>query len=308
VAIDTTAPRSRRAILAGALGGAGALIATAIGRAAPVSAATGDNVVAGQDTTAGAPTAVLSDQAVTDGITGTALEGDSATGIGVLGVSDAPGSGRSTGVVGLTGGEGALDANLNLDSVGVYGFSDDDAASAGVWGDTFQGIGVVGTGDFGVLGVGSVGAIGQASDSSGSGVYGFSGDLASDEAAPFPAPGTGVVGYAGAGGSTGVRGHAFAGSTYGVYASAANSTTQYALFVSGKVRLSRSGRVAVSSSATSKAVSMTGVTTSSYVVATLQTNVSGCYVRAVVPSTNKFTIYLSKAPGKTAYVGYVVVN
>ncbi len=53
---------------------------------------------------------------------------------------------------------------------------------------------------------------------------------------------------------------------------------------------------------------MAGVTTASYIVATLQTNVSGCYVRAACPSTNKLTIYLSKAPGKTVYVGYVVVN
>jgi hypothetical protein len=305
VAIDTTAPRSRRAILAGALGGAGALVAAAIGRAAPVSAATGDNAVLGQDNTADAPTAVISSQSVTDGITGTALEGDSAMGIGVLGVSDAPGSGRSTGVVGLTGGEAALDPNLNTDSVGVYGFSDDSVSSAGVWGDTFQGIGVAGTGDWGVYGNGSIGTVGQATDSSGTGVYGFSGD---DLDLPFPAPSVGVVGYAGTGASAGVRGHALAGSTYGVIASATNSTTQYALYVNGKVKLSRSGRVAVSSSATSKAVSMTGVTTSSYVVATLQTNVSGCYVRAVVPGTNTFTIYLSKAPGKTAYVGYVVVN
>jgi len=40
----------------------------------------------------------------------------------------------------------------------------------------------------------------------------------------------------------------------------------------------------------------------------MQTNVSGLYVRAVVPTAGSFRIYLSKAPGKTVYVGYVVVN
>ena len=35
---------------------------------------------------------------------------------------------------------------------------------------------------------------------------------------------------------------------------------------------------------------------------------TSCYVRAVVPTTGSFTIYLSKAPGKTIYIGYVVIN
>ena len=51
-----------------------------------------------------------------------------------------------------------------------------------------------------------------------------------------------------------------------------------------------------------------GATTGSWAVATLQTSVSGCYVRAAVPSTNALTIYLSKAPGKTVYVGYLVMG
>ena len=55
--------------------------------------------------------------------------------------------------------EAALDPNVNIDSIGVYGFSDDDVSSAGVWGDTFQGVGVAGTGDWGMLGVGTVGMI-----------------------------------------------------------------------------------------------------------------------------------------------------
>jgi len=53
---------------------------------------------------------------------------------------------------------------------------------------------------------------------------------------------------------------------------------------------------------------MAGVTTASYIIATLQTSVSGVYVRAVVPASGSFTIYLSKAPRKTVYVGYMVIN
>jgi hypothetical protein len=67
--------------------------------------------------------------------------------------------------------------------------------------------------------------------------------------------------------------------------------------------------VAIGSTSTSKVVTMAGVSTSSYVIATLQTlATSGCYIRAVVPTTGSFTIYLSRTPAKTAYVGYIVVN
>jgi hypothetical protein len=48
------------------------------------------------------------------------------------------------------------------------------------------------------------------------------------------------------------------------------------------------------------------VSTSSIVVATLQSSVSGVYVRAVVPSSGSFKIYLSKSPGKTVTVGWIV--
>jgi hypothetical protein len=317
VVIDPTMPRSRRSVIAAALGGAGAMLAASLGRAAPIAAADNDPLLLGKGTTAtdnAATSSTIVNTAASPGFgaltsaSATALNGSSDTGIGVFGVSNAPSGStpaHSTGVVGVTGGGSALDPNVNTDSVGVYGFSDDSISSAGVWGDTLQGIGVVGTGDWGMLGVGTVGTIGEATDSSGTGIFGFSGD---DAQLPFPVPSAGVVGFAGTGASTGVRGHAMTGSTYGVVASAVNTTSQYALYVSGRLKLSRSGRVAVGSSATFVSVTMAGVTTSSYIVATLQTNVSACYVRAVVPSTGKFTIYLSKAPGKTAYIGYVVVN
>ena len=53
---------------------------------------------------------------------------------------------------------------------------------------------------------------------------------------------------------------------------------------------------------------MSGVSATSYVIATLQTSSSGLYVRAVVPASGQFRIYLSKAAPKRVVVGYLVVN
>ncbi len=266
MAIDTTAPRSRRAILAGALGGAGALVASAIGRAAPVSAASGDNLVIGTPNDAGTGTTTLSADA--DPV----FHGKSVSGTGVYGQS------------------GADTPETDTTQVGVYGFADIDIKDAGVWGDTIQGIGVVGTGDWGLAGFGFVGAIGSAPET-GTGIHAFSGSSDLN----VPAPGTAL------------HAHAGAGATTGIYASA-SSPSQIALYVSGGFKTSRSGRKAMSSSATSLKVTVPGATVNSWAIATLQTSVSGCYVRAAVPSTNAVTIYLSKAPGKTVYVGYLVVN
>jgi hypothetical protein len=308
MAIEADAPRSRRSVIAAALGGAGALIAASLGRAAPVAAADNDPLLLGSTANAATlPTVVASSQGpgLEVGTTaggGSALVGHSATGIGVFGVSDGPGFGRETGVVGVTGGGDSLDPTVDTSQTGVYGFADDSNAAAGVWGDTLEGTGVVGTGAWGVYGSGEIGIVGD-TDGASTGVYGFAGD----QAIVIPPPSTGVAGIAGLNGAVGVRGHATSGTAIGVWASSV-SVTQTALQVNGKVKLSRSGRASVGSTSTSKKVTMVGVTTSSYVVATMQTNVSGLYVRAVVPTTGSFTIYLSKAPGKTVYVGYVVVN
>jgi hypothetical protein len=306
VAIDSNAPRSRRAILAGALGGAGALLAHSLGRATPVRAADGDPLELGAANNAASLPTVLTSTAspglsvITDaGVTGrTALEGTSATGMGVVGISNGPfdpSTGRSAGVVGLAGGGGALLPDQNIDETGVYGAADVSLASAGVWGDSSQGIGVVGTGDWGVYGfganAGSVGVVGDAGGTS-TAVYGFAGE----EQPAAPASGTGVMGRAGVGAS------------YGVVAAAAASN-QFALYVAGRLRLNGAGgRTTFGSTATSKKILLAGVSTSSFVVATIQTSIAGCYVRAVVPAAGSFTIYLSKAPGKTAVVGYIVAN
>ncbi len=325
MAIDPAAPRSRRTILAGALAGTGALIAHSLGRATPAAAANGQPVLLGQGTTATeneatAPTIlnasvdhafVVKTTAGNDavegwtsfegtgvlGITGAGVgvQGQSSLGTGVYGLSgpgqvDAGGVNRHTGVIGSTGDGTSLAEDT--DETGVYGYANDSFAAAGVWGDSIQGIGVVGTGDWGVYGYGSTGVLGGVSAVA-TGVYGFAGD--DGEITP-PTPSAGVVGRAGS------------GAKYGIVAAAAGSD-QFALYASGRLRLtSCGGRTTIASTATSKKVILAGITASSFVVATLQTSISGCYVRAVVPAAGSFTIYLSKAPGKTAAIGYIVAN
>ncbi|HET9614372.1 MAG TPA: hypothetical protein VFP22_06145 [Candidatus Limnocylindrales bacterium] len=284
MAIDA-APRSRRSILLGALGGAGALVAHALGAAPPAAAANGDPVTLGLGSVA------------TDNVATASTIVNSAAASPVLAAKS---TGAVTGVkattAGGTGVWGQSGANppggTDTTKTGVYGFADQEhPADIGVWGDSIIGTGLVGTGGWGVAGSGTVGVVGIG----------------------LPPDGTGVHGYAGTGdpnvpaANTAIHGHAGPGATTGIYASA-SSATQTALYVSGKFKTSRSGRATIGATATAVKVTVTGATSASWAIATLQTSVSGCYVRAAVPSTNALTIYLSKAPGKTVAVGYLVMN
>jgi hypothetical protein len=177
----------------------------------------------------------------------------------------------------------------NTDEIGVYGYADLSPFSTGVRGRSHGGAGVFGSSDssFGVIGAGDVG------------VYGTGGSL-------------GVIGDVdtGAIGVYGWVGSAIAPAAPGGVAvhAAAETTNLVALNVVGKTRFSRSGRVSITKNHASKAVTLAGVTAASYIIATLQTNKAGIYVRAVVPASGKFTIYLSKASTSTIVVGYLVVN
>jgi hypothetical protein len=175
---------------------------------------------------------------------------------------------------------------LSTDETGVYGYSDVSDNSSGVWGDSNLGTGVAGTGDTGVVGFGNYGIYGYGrqavtgdADTTETGVYGFTGSTI----APPPTAGVGVQ-------------------------AAAASTAQVALKVVGKAQFSRSGRTYVSAKGSSRKITMAGVTTSSYIIATLQTRRTGVYVHAVVPAAGSFTIYLNKAVTATTYIGYLVIN
>jgi hypothetical protein len=290
MAIDPTVRRSRRAVLGAALGGAAAAAATSLVAASPALADTGDAAVLGQGNAADE---ITSFENTTDGhpslqglhsATGTGVVGTSVDGIGAAGRStDSTPSdygtkpSNRTGVWGVAGDE--TDAAQVTDETGIYGYSDLSENAIGVWGDSIQGFGVYASGATGLLASGPYGGVVAVSDSLGIGVWGHVGGLT-----PTPIP-----------------------SGVGVYARS-GSTSMLALQVEGRVRFSRSGRTYLTASAKSRTIKMPGVTTRSYIIATVQTNASGVYVRSVVPASGKFTIHLSKAGGKRIYVGYFVIN
>ena len=172
--IDSKSP-SRRALLAGALGGIGAWIASGIGRASPARAADGDPVLVGSENNSTSVTK-LTNNATSD----TVLQGDSTSGIGVsgssssangvegfstsnrgvygqsisnsavygLGLSASMGAGvghsanNGTGIFGFSG---AFVLPAAKPKTGVYGYAAQDNASQGVWGHSPAGNGVVGS-------------------------------------------------------------------------------------------------------------------------------------------------------------------
>jgi hypothetical protein len=115
-------PRSRRALLAGAIGGLGVWAASAIGRAAPADAAAGDPIRMGRLNTAGGTTTTLRTKT-------------SAVAFDVQNMADSAGSG----VLGFAAGSSG---------VGVDGLAPDGFGVAGRGGR----VGVRGDGPVGVLG------------------------------------------------------------------------------------------------------------------------------------------------------------
>lgn len=338
MSVDTVA-RSRRAVLMGALGATAATVASAFGRPAPARAGVDGDVVLGASNSAGATTSITASpntdpaflatsqqsnglglKGVSPGIgvmgeadfravygtsdAGTGIYGESETGRGADAVSQQTGArGNSTwtaptedfevqshrtGVLGIAGYEG--DIPTNTDETGVFGFCNLSPISTGVWGDSGQGYGVFGSGD---VGVGGSGFIGVEANPVGAGSMGLFTRATSGEA--------GVYAYAGTGTPPAPIPNV-------AVQARAGSTSQVALNVNGKAQFSRSGRTTISTGASKKVVTMAGVTTASYVIATLQTNRAGTYVQSVVPAAGSFTINLNKTvPGATV-VGYLVIN
>jgi hypothetical protein len=292
VAIDTPAPRSRRAVIAAALGGLGGLVAGSFGRPAVVSADDPNDVVKNQDNATTALTSVTQGTAATD-----AFAGNSPTGTGLFGHSTDPSASEfldpshRTGVIGAVG--STAEMFESTDEVGVYGVSNISDNSIGLLGQSEPGWGAFARGSVGVGGVGYVGVlgfgftnlartVGVLGDATGSqtGVYGFTG---SDVAPLAPVGGIGVL-------------------------ARAQTNAQTALQVIGKVKFNRSGRIAVAAGKTSVVKSLAGVTTSSIIIAVLQTAEAGTWVRAAVPGSGKFTVYFNRALPSSTYVGYFVIN
>jgi hypothetical protein len=88
----------------------------------------------------------------------------------------------------------------------------------------------------------------------------------------------------------------------------APSNSQTALRVTGKVAFNRAGRASIGAGKSSLTVSMSGVSASSRIFAMLASNRSGRWVRAVVPGTNSFTIYLNTTVTSSTAVAYMVLD
>ena len=218
---------SRRAVLAGALGGLGALAASAIGRATPVRAADGDTVLVGFGFTATGTTVI--DNFTTSS---TVFACGSSSGTGLQGTSDS-----SYGVYGSSGsGKGVYGSSSSY--YGVHGVSDSSYgvlgtsnSNAGVYGSSSSNIGVLGTSSsyYGVKGlsyaVDQPASLGYSGGNS-TGVQGVSG-----ASLPAAKAKTGVYGYAAQDNfSSGVIGESPAG--VGVRG---HTTTGYAGYFEGRV-------------------------------------------------------------------------
>jgi hypothetical protein len=191
MAIDTETRASRRNILAAALGGLGGLLAGRLGSPESVRAGDGGNAVLGTANTGNTETSfenmdpaetslkgyhATSGKGVEAAMAGTgyglyatasatggrAVYASSLDKAGVTGLSTAAGDplnhvpGENVGVLGAAG--DLTDISTDLSETGVYGFCDTSPDwAAGVWGDSVQGTGVVGTGDWGVFGGGYFG-------------------------------------------------------------------------------------------------------------------------------------------------------
>ena len=109
-------------------------------------------------------------------------------------------------------------------------------------------------------------------------------------------------------GGIGVNGRAFSATAVGVLAE--NPAGGNALVVSGKAAFTRSGVLTVAAGKSS--VTQTGValTTSSLVLATLQQDHAGVWVRSAVPNVagSSFTVHLSKTVTAPTSVAWFVVN
>ncbi len=305
--------RTRRSLLAAAIGAGAGVIASALGRPLPATAANGNAVTVGGsftgttatiiDTSPGSGTAIfgisgsgpgvsggsVSAQGVLGGSdSGVGVQGNSNTGIGIKGIGSAGGvDGISTSGPGVHG--------YSTNGMGVDGYSDGSSpfglpfSGAGVRGVSIAGSGVVGYAS-------SSGPGGLETPGNRSGVFGYSN---ADSNA------VGVYGKTLSG--VGLKGEAFAGT--GVHAMAQSGT---ALHVDGKASFSRSGRALVGVGKAYVDVTVPGgVAATALCFANLtvyRSGVSVAAVRPAYPAAGKMRIYLSKALATKTYVAWIVMG
>jgi len=341
--VDAAAPKptSRRSLLLGGAVGLAGLAADSLVSAQPASATQGSAVLLGQDNTGATAATELEESGgayaslanpddtvfanagvighgKNTGVAGVAsgIFGVGVTGIGtVAGVlatdgvvaSGAPGGASGTGpgvvaqlinpanksaaVKATTAGAGnALEATTTGAGSAISAAITDAKNLSDVISATTNGTGagVFGSGEIGLRGAGrQYGIVGTAGVNA-YGVYAQGGTAAD----AVPASGGGV--FAVSGGGTAVY---------------AMSDTGVALKVEGKVAFSRSGVAQVKARKTSVTVTLAGVTTSSIVLATLQTDTGApIAVANVVAASRSFTITLTAAPRRLVEVGWFVIG
>jgi hypothetical protein len=277
--------RTRRQLLAGGAAAAGAVAAEVLAPGTPAAAANGNPVTMGQLNQATSNTSINDSGGDTTftalgTASGTALEGDAVDGTGVSGTSV-----TGIGVSGTTGSAAASAAAVR----GEITSTSPGAFSAAVRGQN-DGTGANGIGVYGSHAGNGWGVYGTSDG--GTGVFGTA------------TTGTGVEGS----GPTGVFGVASTPNGVGVLAQ--NSGGGPALKVDGVAAFSRSG-VATVPSGKSQATEHLPLTSASFVLATIQANVTGLYVRGVTitaGSPGSFTIHLSKAVSSNTGVAWLAVN
>jgi len=305
MALDSSVPRSRRALLTAGLGGLAATVLSALGRPASVRAGIDGDVVLGTSNSATSGTGITNTDsgasffAATSGnVYGAYGTTSNALGAGVYGYNGGLGDGvlgSSNGGVGVHG--------LGYGTVGVHGES---TSSYGVHGTSTNGIGIYAHSDTGTgiiadsYGDGQAGGVARSVGNS-TAFIGYSGN----SSAPAPVAKTGLFGYANqdssargvfgkSGSGQGVRGQATTG--VGGYFSA---TTGLALQASGRVKLSRSGKASIPAGQAFVDVTVTGgLAGTPLPFANLLAYHAGVYVAAIqpnYPSAGVMRIYLNQA-------------
>lgn len=276
--------RSRRAILAGAIGGIGAWAVAAAGVRTRVRAADGDPVLLGSANTSTATTQISNGSASNRVISvlstnGTAVYAETTNATALEGVSN-----ESTAIYGNSG-----------SGIGVRGNSNGDAA---VWGqtDATDAGAVVGYASSDSTGViGHSGTIDVPPARLGVGVYGH---------AAQDADSRGVVGESPAG--QGVRGE-----TQGGVALYGTAATGYALRTSGRVRADGvSGVASIRAGSTSKTITPgVDVTSASFVLLTPKANIGSRALWFTTNATaNTVTIHMSSSRSSSTKVAWLLLG
>lgn len=257
-------------------------------------AAVGDPIVMGGFKQATSDTSIFQRSNVTafDTVStgsGTVLAGEAVAGIGVRGESM-----TGTGVFASTGSTAAnasaIFGEITSGAPGAY--------SAAVRGQN-DGTGASGIGVYGSQAGGGWGVYGTSE--SGIGVHGLA-------SSGVGVAGASTIGVSGTGTSGGVVGTCNASHGTGVIAQ--NFAGGKALQVDGVAVFSRSG-VATVAAGRSQVTHRLPLTSASFVLATIQGNVTGLYVRGVTITAGahgSFTIHLSKAAAAKTKVAWLAVN